>query len=108
MAHRRPKVVAEFIDAYEETREVHVDRRGRMRMKRTREIPCHKLSNACGILAGARIRTLRKERGWTMLELATRAGLTPSKERMKDIEMIESIRRSLMEWWWGMTTLEGA
>lgn len=88
--NRKPRIIAEFIDEYEEKRVVHRNRHGQIRMKRTRETVGEALSNAAGSLAGANIRRLRKERGLTMVELARRAGLTPTKQRMYEIEKSQS------------------
>lgn len=86
MANQHPKVIAEFIDEYDEKRIIHKGRNGVLRMKRFRETVGQSLSKAVGGIAGKNIRRLRKERGLTMVELARRAGLTPTKQRMKEVE----------------------
>lgn len=84
--NRRPRIIAEFIDEYEERQVVHKDARGAIRIMRNREIPALEVSKAIGRLAGGRIRAERIRQHLSLRELAVRAGLTPSKQRMREIE----------------------
>lgn len=86
MANRHPKIIAEFMDEFEEKRVIHKTRHGTLRMKRFRETVGQSLSKAVGDIAGRNIKRVRKERGLSLVELARRAGLTPTKQRMKEIE----------------------
>lgn len=84
--YRQPKVIAEFINEYEEKKIVHRDGRGLLRVKQNREMAAFHLTYFVSKAIGSRIRYARKAKGLTMKQLAERAGLTPSKQRMKEIE----------------------
>lgn len=85
--NRHPKIVAEFINEYEEKRVIHRDPRGRLCLRRNRELPAQALSKAVSSYAGAKIRDERRAQGISLEELAKRAGLTPTKQRMREIEV---------------------
>lgn len=93
--NKRPQVIAEFINDFEEKAVVHRDARGRIRMKRTKEAVALALSCEIGRIAGERIRAERKRQGLTMLALARRAGLTATKQRMREIECQSPARTGL-------------
>lgn len=86
MANHRPKVIAEFINDYEERTIVHRDERGRIRIRRNQEVVALRMSKEISKIVGARIRAERKQQGMQLAVLARRAGLTPTKQRMREIE----------------------
>lgn len=79
--------VATFTDKFGEERVVHRTRHG-LKVKRTTKTPVLQMNPVVAGMIGARIRELRKERGWTLKELAIRSGMESGwpKDRMWAIE----------------------
>lgn len=87
---RRPKPVGKFIDEKGIAHVVHRYATGRMGIARAERSIVHELSESVALIVGKRIRALRLERGWTLLDLLQRAGLSGTRNRMKEIEQAKS------------------
>jgi hypothetical protein len=81
------KEVARFEDKYGEEKVIHKTRTG-LRVKRTNLTPALAMNQAVSKMIGRRIRLARKEKGWTMQELALRVGMGTGnpKDRIWAIE----------------------
>lgn len=79
--------VARFEDKYGEERVIHKTRHG-LRVKQEKRTPALRMNRAVSAMIGARIREARKAHGWTLEELAVRAGMASGnpKDRIWAIE----------------------
>jgi hypothetical protein len=80
------KVIAQFEDRFGEERVVHKTRRGlTIRREPTMVL---KMNQVVSLMIGQRVKHFRGLRGWTLVELATRAGMHSGhpKERIWAIE----------------------
>ena len=82
--------VGEFEDKFGETRKVHRDKGGKLRIAQTRPTPVLELNRAAAVLIGENIRRIRKKQDMTLEELCVKAGLSHAsglaKNRMWEIE----------------------
>lgn len=90
----------EFTDKYGDARVIRRGpevRHGGWALKKTRLTPAQTINSAVSALIGARVKELRLQRGYTLEELCTRAGIVSAtpKERMWEIENMAARNGSL-------------
>lgn len=83
---RKAVVVSSFTDHKGRVRQIRRLANGRLSIQNHRQRPTFLLSNAIGRIVGQRVRSLRESKGFTQRELALLAGLSGSKQRMREIE----------------------
>jgi DNA-binding Xre family transcriptional regulator len=87
MPSRRKPTVVEYVDDYGDLRKIHRVNGGHLRVARLDKTPVVAMSAAVGRLIGQRVRAARLKRGFTLKQLAERAGMAPpTKHRMYEVE----------------------
>jgi DNA-binding XRE family transcriptional regulator len=87
--------VATFVDKYGDERTIHRTRHG-LKVKNEHKTPILQMNQAIASLIGPRIKALRQERGWTLVELADRIGIKSGHPKNRIWEIENSVRREGM------------
>jgi transcriptional regulator with XRE-family HTH domain len=88
------KIVAEFEDRYGDTRVIHRDQRGALKLANNSSTVALTLNRAAAKLVGQRIRNARIAAGLTLEQLCTRAGLVSGTPKSRMWEIENAIRES--------------